>query len=387
MTSLDWKTGYLCLHPKAALKHLETPFIYHIGRDELYEIDDTAFEFLRQCNGIQAGGSLTSDAEFVEYCIEEDLLEVKSEPQSMEVRSGKQHIPSLRYLELHLTHACNLNCAHCYLEPGGAGEMAIEDAVRITREFSDIGGLRLLISGGEPLMYPHLEDYLDQTADVKVRRVLFTNGTRIDSNNVARLADVDEIQFSLDGWESGHNRLRGKGAFSRTMRGIEIVRAAGIAISFSTMIHRHNLDEFDRMADFIREADAVEWGIDVMTVAGSLSQHMGLTVGYEQAVAFMEYGFGGGYHGASEGYACGRHLMAVMPDGRAVKCGFYMDKPLGDARYGLADCWRKMEHIPLSDLECGDCDAIDECRGGCRYRAPHPLAPDPAMCCLYGISR
>ncbi|RPJ12054.1 MAG: SPASM domain-containing protein, partial [Desulfobacteraceae bacterium] len=103
------------------------------------------------------------------------------------------------------------------------------------------------------------------------------------------------------------------------------------------------------------------------------------------AAPFLEYAYGGGYHGASEGYACGRHLMAVMPDARAVKCGFYSDKTLGDARISLKDCWLRMEHIPIDKLECRDCSAMKECRGGCRFRAPHLLAPDPAMCCFYGI--
>jgi radical SAM protein with 4Fe4S-binding SPASM domain len=140
------------------------------------------------------------------------------------------------------------------------------------------------------------------------------------------------------------------------------------------------------MKKFIESMGAIEWGIDIMCVAGALENHQDLMVPYNESAPFLDYGFGGGYHGAAEGYACGRHLMTVMPDGRAAKCGFYRDTPVGDARQGLKDCWLKMEHIPLSRLECAGCAALAECRGGCRFRAPHPLAPDPAMCCYYGIS-
>jgi radical SAM protein with 4Fe4S-binding SPASM domain len=76
-----------------------------------------------------------------------------------------------------------------------------------------------------------------------------------------------------------------------------------------------------------------------------------------------------------------------MPDARAVKCGFYADEILGDARRSLKECWQNMEHIPIDKLECRDCSAVKECRGGCRFRAPHPLAPDPAMCSFFGIKR
>jgi hypothetical protein len=29
---------------------------------------------------------------------------------------------------------------------------------------------------------------------------------------------------------------------------------------------------------------------------------------------------------------------------------------------------------------------LADCAGGCRFRAPHALAPDPVMCALYGVS-
>lgn len=380
-----WADRYLRLHDKAALKYLETPFVYQVARDELYEIDETALAFLQACDGSRQGGALTSDAEFVEYCIAEEILDALDRPAPVEIAVNPPINPSLRYLELHLLHDCNLKCAHCYLGPARSEEMALADAVAVTRHFAAMGGLRLLISGGEPLLYRDLTAYLKETADLKLRRVLFSNGTLLDAEVAGRL-DVDEIQFSLDGWESGHEALRGRGAFARTMAGVEAARDAEIPISFSTMIHRHNLDEFEQMKAFMEAVGAMEWGIDVLSVAGRLEKHMGLTVPYSQAAPYMAYAYGGGYHGSTEGYACGRHLMAVMPDGRAVKCGFYMDEPLGDARADLAGCWRRVPHVPLSDLECADCEYIDECRGGCRFRAPRPLAPDPVMCSLYGVS-
>jgi radical SAM protein with 4Fe4S-binding SPASM domain len=386
MSCPDWHKSYLRLHPKAALKNLERPFVYHIAGDELYEIDEKAVGFFLRCDGAARGEDLTSENEFVEYCLEEGLLEALPSPSPVPVTVNEKVEPSLRYLELQVTQRCNLRCAHCYLGTPGTRDLPVADAVSIAREFAGMGGLRLLISGGEPMLYNDLESFIKMTKGVPVRRVLFSNGTLIDSNVMSWL-DVDEIQFSLDGWEKGHEAMRGKGAFEKTMTGIQAAVQAGVAISFSTMIHLENLDEFDRMKEFIENIGAVEWGIDIMCVAGSLEKHQELAVPYKEAVPYLDYAFGGGYHGSSEGYACGRHLMTVMPDGRAVKCGFYRDKPLGDARKGLKECWLKMEHIPLRNLECADCSMLNDCRGGCRFRAPHPLAPDPAMCSYYGISK
>jgi radical SAM protein with 4Fe4S-binding SPASM domain len=386
MSHKNWPSSYLRLHPQSALKNLEHPFVYHTGRDELYEIDQRAQDFLLRCDGRSFGKDLTTDSEFVEYCLEEGILEAHPQPVPTTVSVDYGFHPSLRYLELHLLHKCNLKCRHCYLGSPQPIEMPVQDALNITRQFSDNGGLRLLISGGEPLLYKDFKTYLEQIRPLKIRRVLFTNGTLLNSGNISWL-DVDEIQFSLDGWEKGHEHLRGRGTFAPTMQGIHLAFAAGIPVSISTMIHRYNLNEFDRLREFIEEIHAIEWGVDVMCVSGSLSKNSDLTVPCETAARYLKYGFGGGYHGASEGFACGRHLMTVLPDRQAVKCGFYADHPLGDAQKSLKHCWLNMNHISLDQLECRGCSALEECRGGCRFRAPHPLAPDPAMCAFYGISR
>ena len=380
-----WRDAYLKLHPRVALKNLERPYLYHILHDELYELDEGGAAFLLRCDGSAKGGDLAPDEDFVNFCLEEGLLQTLRQPEPTANLPGNAPTPSLRYLELQLLHKCNLTCRHCYLGPPRPEQMAIEDAMAIVREFEEMGGLRLLISGGEPLLYLNLRKFIEETAKLKVRRVLLTNGTLITREN-ARWLNVEEIQFSLDGWRRGHDMLRGPGSFDRAMNGIKTAREAGIPVSIATMIHRGNLEEFEPLARFMEDIDAVQWGVDILCMAGSLEQNPDLAVPYESAAPLMDYAFGGGYHGSSDGFACGRHLMTVMPTGKAVKCGFYEDRSLGDARKSLRSCWLNMEHIPLAALECKGCPVLEECAGGCRFRAEHPLGPDKAMCARYGIS-
>ena len=384
MADISWREAYLRLHSQVALKRLEHLYLYHIARDDLYELSDSAEPFLLSCDGSSKGSELTSDADFVAYCIEQGLIEALPQRDPVAVSIGNAPEPSLRYLELQLSHRCNLKCRHCYLGPPRTDELSLEDALKIAREFAAHGGLRLLISGGEPLLYTYLNAFIEKTSGLRIRRVLLTNGTLISKENVDWL-QVEEIQFSLDGWRQGHDLLRGKGNFDRTLWGIQAAGDAGVPISIATMIHHGNLHEFEELRRFTEEIGAIEWGIDVLCMAGSLKENRDLTVPYEKAVSFMAYSYGGGYHGPSDGFACGRHLMTVMPTGKACKCGFFEDNPLGDARQGLLNCWMKLEHTPLKELECKDCPVVKECAGGCRYRAPDPLAPDPVMCALYGM--
>jgi radical SAM protein with 4Fe4S-binding SPASM domain len=75
-----------------------------------------------------------------------------------------------------------------------------------------------------------------------------------------------------------------------------------------------------------------------------------------------------------------------MPDGRVCQCGFFADRAVGHIEEGLENCWQRIEHIPLTDLECKDCSSLKECRGGCRYRALSPNGPDPLMCAFFRVN-
>ncbi len=379
----NWKELYLRLRREAALKRLEKDFIYHTGRDELYEIDGKAASFLASCNGTKKGKDLTNESDFVEYCLEEGILEALEKPGEINTEVTLSPVPSLRYLELQLTERCNLMCRHCYLGSSGKNDMELETALGITGEFHSMGGLRLLISGGEPLLYPPLADFLREISPLKIRRVLLTNGTLLDRKNIGMI-NVEEIQFSLDGWEKGHEMIRGRGSFAKTLKGIETAAAAGKQVSLATMIHRGNLHDFEKVKEFAMKIDAVEWGIDIMCIAGNLRENPGLIVPYEEAAKYMKYSYGGGYHGSSDGYACGRHLMTVLPGGTAVKCGFY-DRSLGNAAESLEKCWLNLEHIKLEDMKCKTCPVVNECCGGCRFRAAGLYEVDPAMCAVHGI--
>ena len=100
MTESVWRDAFLRLAPGVALKRLEDPCLYHVVRDELYELDETALAFLARCDGTKRGRELTSDGDFVTYCLAEGLLDALKLPERTPVAIGRGESPSLRYLEL-----------------------------------------------------------------------------------------------------------------------------------------------------------------------------------------------------------------------------------------------------------------------------------------------
>ncbi len=342
----------------------------------MYELNTEAFEFFLKC--YQQEGCFTEDKEFIEYCLSEGILfDSPQKPLPHTIRQSPT--PSLRYLELLITDRCNLRCRHCYIGETEQQELPLEKIKKVLQEFEAIQGLRLLISGGEPLLHSEFEGLNDFLKDYPLRKILLTNGLLLTEKRLSNL-NVEEIQISIDGLQKGHEALRGRGTFQKTVDALKRTIQHGYDVSVSTMVHPENLDEFDEMDALFRELGVKEWTVDVPCSYGRLKENPELSLSPKQAGRYLRYGYGGGFHGGREGFGCGIHLVSVLADGTVAKCAFYAETPVGSIDDGLQECWERIQPVKLSDLSC-DCRYLEICRGGCRYRAE--LLGDPKGKDLY----
>lgn len=368
---------------RAVLKWLETPSVYQTAKDELYELDGDSFRFLKECTGER--GCSSRDSAFIDYCIEEGILTA----EKVDVRRPlltQSPKPSLRYLELQITDICNLRCRHCYIGDGGGNELAPAEVRSILTEFEEMQGLRVLITGGEPLLHRKFAEINEMLPDFFLRKVLFTNGMLLTKESVTSLK-VDELQISIDGLEHAHDRIRGNGAFSRAMNALRCALDAGFAVSVSTMVHRGNLSDFDSMERMFKDMGVKDWIVDIPCLTGRLRENPEFHVSPEAGGKYLGYSYGAGLHSPGQGYACGLHLMTVTADGKTAKCAFYRDRATGAAGQGLQTAWRHMRPVMLKDLAC-NCSYLEVCRGGCRYRAElidGKDGKDLYRCTLYGL--
>ncbi|MCJ7546843.1 MAG: radical SAM protein, partial [Deltaproteobacteria bacterium] len=248
---MSYESKYIALASHCALKRLEEPCLYDIANDELYEINEEAYQFLLQCSRGEQVDVKKADEEFIQYCLSEKLITLSETPVKKNGIPDQSPVPSLRYLEFQLTDRCNLRCRHCYIGEGLhwpkghlRQDLPYEAILEILKEFEEIHGLRLLLSGGEPLLHPHFWEINEVLRDYAFRSVLLSNGALITKDSAKKLR-VHEVQISLDGMQEGHEAIRGEGTFTKALSAIDHLQEAGINVSIATMIHRENLTEFD----------------------------------------------------------------------------------------------------------------------------------------------
>lgn len=371
------------------IKLIEFPALYNIKSDELYCLDEKAFKIL---SDIEKGNpiNLVSENELslIEYCIREGILTEKPQKR-IETVIKQSPIPSLRYLELQITNRCNLRCKHCFVQQVSS-ELDFEKIKKILKEFEQMQGLRVLITGGEPLLHSEFAKINDFMKELAIRKILFTNGVLL-TDKVLKNLNVEEIQISLDGMKKGHETLRGQGTFDKTLTAIKKAIEYGFQVSVATVIHRENLKEFDELESLVKTLKIREWTVDALTVTGNLKLNRQLWVSPEEAYKIMQkYGFSLEGHPRGEEYGCGAHLLAVLATGSVAFCSFYEDEPIGDIDEGLENLWKKKKQFILKELECAriNCPFLQECRGGCRFRARvltgSEKAPDLFKCYQFG---
>lgn len=392
MLAERYREKYPVLKDRISIRNFEVPILYNTETDELYELDEEAYVLLKEIDGrrnfdfyLKKYGELEGFGGFFNYLIEEGLLYFSDKPVKRELREYDSLEPSLRHMLIHITFQCNLNCKHCYLEKNESF-MSMETFRMLIDEFDRIGGLKIMISGGEPFLHPELKHMIDLMKDYDFRKVLITNGTMLSEENCN--VDVDEVQISIDGIV-GHDRLRGK-TFEKVVEALELLKASGIDVSVATMINKFNLDEFEEMRTIFMNLGLKSWMVDYPSPEGNLKENEELLVDFELAGALMRnYGFIDSGHRSHGDFACGAHMCASDPGGNISRCGFF--KAVGNIRDGIEVCWEKLKSYlwKIEDLkDCKGCEHLETCKGGCRFRAKcftnSIFGKDPVMCSLFG---
>ncbi len=153
------------------------------------------------------------------------------------------------------TSRCNLACLHCYSSSksdDNNDELTTTEAKQLLSQLSEVNCPVVLFSGGEPLLREDLFELLAEAKRLKLRAVISTNGTLIDSDTANKLAEtgVGYVGISIDGEERFHDEFRRtKGSFRSAVAGIENCRKAGLKTGLRFTITKQNASQIPAVFD------------------------------------------------------------------------------------------------------------------------------------------
>jgi radical SAM protein with 4Fe4S-binding SPASM domain len=157
------------------------------------------------------------------------------------------------------TSRCNLRCLHCYAASDSTRrdtELSTAQAKKLLTDVLEVNAPVVLFSGGEPLLRPDLFELLAEAKRLGLRTVISTNGTLIDGDTAAKLAEssVGYVGISIDGPEEFHNRFRQtSGCFKATMTGFENCRKANLRMGLRFTISNSNKEQVPAVFDICKD--------------------------------------------------------------------------------------------------------------------------------------
>lgn len=374
--------------------------IYDVKLDESYLIDEEAYNVLKLVDGHNTVNEILENyspekkeevSEALKTFSELQIISFLPERPKQIQMINRQHLdlpkqnpfsqPFLKNLMINITERCNLDCKHCYITNKNPMDMEFNKLKKIINDFYELQGIRLILTGGEPFIFKHLKDLLVYLKNIPLQKVLLSNGTLIRQNeefiNLLKENNV-EIFISLDGMEKSHNDFRDADCFQEIMEGIKFLLVNNIKTSINTMIHKQNINEFEQMFKLIDsfEGKIANWSIDIPTFENDIPKEIRdkYEVSAEEGGKILKnYGWGEVYESECHNYACGPNLMAIDVTGIVTKCGFFYTQNVGNIfEIGMEEAWKRIQenlNWTLDELECKDCEYLESCRGGCRYRA------------------
>ena len=206
---------------------------------------------------------------------------------------------AITYLRISLTDRCNLRCVYCMTKDGVqwqplADQLSVEEIVRVVEAAAHGGVKRVRLTGGEPLVHPHIVEIVRRIASIpQIEEVSLTTNAMLLERLAQPLADagLTRVNVSLDTL----NRDRFKditrgGDIDRVWRGIAAAERAGLSpIKLNTVIVRGvNADELPALAWLTIEHEWHVRFIEVMPIGNAQDWGENFPVPSERYVSVQE---------------------------------------------------------------------------------------------------
>ena len=259
--------------------------------------------------------------------------------------------PGERNIFLHILTACNLSCAHCYINKSqhGTETLTKEQLEQWMTLFADPAQRsNMIFLGGEPTLHPELPFAIQKAKELGYFVTVDSNGSLFNDLLAKTSPDLlDYLSFSLDGPDAAINDpIRGEGVFAVCTANIKKAVSAGFKVSVIYTVSRKNLAALPRMVALLEHLQVKKFFIQVIGLRGKsaaadsaevaqVSRQQWLDVVPEVARQAAARGIHVTYPkvflAADEKFECAGLVAEnffIFPNGRVYQCPLGEDHPI-----------------------------------------------------------
>ena len=299
-------------------------------------------------------------------------------------------------MDIALTYKCQNDCKHCYVGRDKDMEsLPVDDWKRVLRKLWEIGVPHVCFTGGEPTLYPGLEDLIQFAEELGLVTGLLTNGRELSEPEVlARLeeAGLDHIQITLESHDKKiHDEMVGCSGWRQTVKGIRNAVDSQVYTITNTTITKLNEPRIEGTVKFLRDLGIRTFAANGLIYTGK-GRSSGLGFTEKELVpivirirdAAVKLGMRFIWYTPTQyenldpialdlgpkTCTAAKYNMCIEPNGDVIPCQSWYES-LGNI---LSDSWDSIWNSELATnirekklltAECETCDDLPMCGGGC----------------------
>lgn len=162
----------------------------------------------------------------------------------------------MNIINFHLTNSCNYRCTYCFGKFPEKKELTLEQACAVVDniyryfKWNKITDGRINLAGGEPLLYPHIDELIDYINAYGIKVSVITNGSLLSEERIKLWNDkVYCIALSLDSALPQTNAEIGRLCCNKTIsikQAVRITQAIHrnrIKLKINTVVSKFNVNE------------------------------------------------------------------------------------------------------------------------------------------------
>lgn len=148
-----------------------------------------------------------------------------------------------RIFYCNVTYGCNSNCVFCYshnTRHNGLthNEIDIETYLDYLKIHMVGAGDRVIVNGGEPLLYSRIQELLDRLAELKCDVLVYSNGRLLEYLNLDRLTENFRFIIPIHGFRELHDKITGvEGSYDETIKGLHSICGNKCSVDIKIIIN------------------------------------------------------------------------------------------------------------------------------------------------------
>lgn len=268
-------------HPSVSTRILEDggAVLYHADKRSEKFVNLTGFHIWQVLDGrlpingvaksiidhfeLAQGDQITADLQsYISELLAEDYLLVQDVEDNLlsNIDEFPQNDDAPRTFDISLTGRCNLRCAYCFYhdEMVARPDLVNGEWLDFFYELGQLAVRDVTLSGGEIFVRQDVWELIDGVIDNRMCYSINSNGTLINEEVITALTTgkrrtrLNSIQLSIDGsCAEVHDKSRGYGSFDKAIRGLRLLKEAGIPVTVRVTVNRHNIGDLPSISRFL----------------------------------------------------------------------------------------------------------------------------------------